>query len=318
MAPCSVPGLLRAALTVVGVSVLAVSGPMTAAQADPGTDTQGKIDQNAREVTQISGEYDKVRATLASTRLVADTVAAKLAPLADKVAATANPLGIAARPTTSLFDQVGAAAVATRPAPDSVGDLTSARGELDAEKARLDGLIAEQTKQETTLAAKKAALVAANAALVQERDEAKAAAERASRSAERSTSPSNTSNTPPPNVSGKAGVAVQFAYAQLGKAYVYGAAGPDTYDCSGLTMRAWGAAGVGIGGHQTNAQWAATTRIGRGDLQPGDLVFFYGLGHVGIYVGNNQVIHAPQPGESVKISNVDSMGGYDGAGRVRG
>ncbi|WP_412541868.1 C40 family peptidase [Longispora sp. K20-0274] len=302
MAPSTVPGLLRAALTVVGVSVLAVAGPLNAAHADPGTDST--IDQNTREVARISGEYDKVHAALASTRLIADTVAAKLAPLA----ATADPLGFTLKP--ALFEPPAT----SRPAPESVQDMASARGELDAEKARLDALIAGQTQQENALAAKKATVEASTAALVKERQEATAAAERASRSTSASTS--SGSNTPPPNVSGKAGIAVQFAYAQLGKPYVFGAAGPGSYDCSGLTMAAWGAAGVGIGGHLTNSQWAATTRIGRGDLQPGDLVFFYGLGHVGIYVGNNQVIHAPQPGESVKISDVDSMGGYDGAGRV--
>lgn len=297
------PGLLRAALTVVGVSVLAVAGPLTAAHADPGADST--IDQNTREVAQISGEYDKVHAALASTRLIADTVAAKLAPLA----ATADPLGFTLKPAPF------ATPAPSRPAPESVQDMASARGELDAEKTRLDALIAGQTQQETALAAKKAMVEAATAALVKERQEATAAAERASRSTS-SGSGSSGSNTPPPNVSGKAGVAVQFAYAQLGKPYVFGAAGPGSYDCSGLTMAAWGAAGVGIGGHLTNSQWAATTRIDRGELQPGDLVFFYGLGHVGIYVGNNQVIHAPQPGESVKLSNVDDMGGYDGAGRV--
>ncbi|GLZ76067.1 hypothetical protein Afil01_08740 [Actinorhabdospora filicis] len=109
-----------------------------------------------------------------------------------------------------------------------------------------------------------------------------------------------------PSVSGKAGAAVSFAYGAIGIPYVFGAIGPGGYDCSGLTMAAWKAAGVSLP-HYTVDQWNATTPISRGDLRPGDLVFYAGLGHVGIYVGGGKVIHAPQPGESVKISSVDMM-----------
>ncbi|MBB6040020.1 C40 family peptidase [Phytomonospora endophytica] len=117
-----------------------------------------------------------------------------------------------------------------------------------------------------------------------------------------------------PDVSGKAGKAVSFAYGAIGIPYVFGATGPDGYDCSGLTMAAWAAAGVSLP-HYTVDQWNATTPISKGDLRPGDLVFYAGLGHVAIYVGDGQVIHAPQPGESVKISDVDMMAA-DGYRRV--
>jgi cell wall-associated NlpC family hydrolase len=114
--------------------------------------------------------------------------------------------------------------------------------------------------------------------------------------------------------SGSARAALNFAYAQLGKPYVYGAAGPNAYDCSGLTMRSWGAAGVNIT-RTTNSQWAATKRVSQSDLQPGDLVFFNSLGHVGMYVGGGKIIHAPHTGTVVKIVPLSSMPGYYGAGR---
>ncbi|MGI5168654.1 NlpC/P60 family protein [Spirillospora sp. CA-253888] len=105
--------------------------------------------------------------------------------------------------------------------------------------------------------------------------------------------------------SGSARTALNYAYAQLGKPYVYGGTGPNGYDCSGLTMRAWGAAGVNIT-RTTNSQWAATKHIDKSALQPGDLVFFRSLGHVGMYVGGGKMIHAPRTGKNVEIVSIAS------------
>ena len=103
---------------------------------------------------------------------------------------------------------------------------------------------------------------------------------------------------------------------QLGKPYSWGAAGPDSYDCSGLVAWAYGQMGVSLP-HYTGAQWNVGVPVSRSDLQPGDLVFFDGIGHVGIYVGGGQFIHAPHTGDVVKISSLDEYGlSYDGARRV--
>lgn len=107
--------------------------------------------------------------------------------------------------------------------------------------------------------------------------------------------------------SGRGAAAVSFAYAQLGEPYVYGAAGPSAWDCSGLTMGAWAAAGVSLP-HNTRMQYAATTPVSTSALQPGDLVFFYSVSqHVGLYIGGGQVIHAPYPGQPVKIESMSTM-----------
>ncbi|WP_262401703.1 C40 family peptidase [Actinomadura sp. CNU-125] len=82
-------------------------------------------------------------------------------------------------------------------------------------------------------------------------------------------------------------------------------------------MKAWGAAGVSIT-RTTNSQWAATKRVSKNNLQPGDLVFFSGLGHVGMFVGNGKMIHAPRTGKNVEIVSIDSgyyLNNYYGAGR---
>jgi cell wall-associated NlpC family hydrolase len=115
--------------------------------------------------------------------------------------------------------------------------------------------------------------------------------------------------------SGRAAVAVRFAYNQLGKPYYYGGAGPNSYDCSGLTMRSWGAAGVSLP-HNAAAQQSSTRYVSRSDLQPGDLVFFGSPAyHVAIYIGGGRVIAAPHTGDVVKIQSLSSMGSYSGAGR---
>ncbi|WP_232835532.1 C40 family peptidase [Actinocorallia populi] len=106
---------------------------------------------------------------------------------------------------------------------------------------------------------------------------------------------------------GSAKTALEYAYKQLGKPYIYGGAGPAGFDCSGLTMRAWGAAGVSLP-HNAAAQYSLTSakRVSYDNLQPGDLIFFSGLGHVGMYVGGGNMIHAPRTGRNVEIVSVTS------------
>lgn len=96
-------------------------------------------------------------------------------------------------------------------------------------------------------------------------------------------------------------VVLAAARAQLGKPYVYGSAGPGSFDCSGLTQFVWGRAGVGLP-HNAAAQYASVRHVAAKDARPGDLVFSSGLGHVGIYIGRGRMIHAPQSGEHVEVS----------------
>jgi cell wall-associated NlpC family hydrolase len=125
---------------------------------------------------------------------------------------------------------------------------------------------------------------------------------------------SSVSTAPAPTPASQ--TAVNTAKAQLGKPYVWGGAGPDSFDCSGLTQYSWAAAGVSLP-HSSRMQSTTGTPINRADLQPGDLVFFYSpVSHVGIYIGNNEVIHAPTEGDVVKVTDIDAMGGYNSARRV--
>ena len=102
-------------------------------------------------------------------------------------------------------------------------------------------------------------------------------------------------------MSGNVGTVLNYAYAQLGKPYCYAGSGPDCFDCSGLTMMAWGTVGVSMP-HGSYAQQAMFPAVSMDQLQPGDLVFWDG--HVGIYVGGGAVLHAPHTGTVVQITSI--------------
>ncbi|MGY1606354.1 MULTISPECIES: C40 family peptidase [unclassified Geodermatophilus] len=121
---------------------------------------------------------------------------------------------------------------------------------------------------------------------------------------------------PAPAPTGAAQVAVDTALAQVGDRYVYGATGPDSFDCSGLTSFAYKAAGVSIP-RTSKAQSTFGTAVAKADLQPGDLVFFYSpVSHVGMYIGNGQMVHASTASKPVAVVDLDSMPSYAGARRV--
>ena len=106
-------------------------------------------------------------------------------------------------------------------------------------------------------------------------------------------------------VSGRAGVALKYALKQIGDHYVFGADGLTTWDCSGLTMRAFQASGVSLP-HSSAAQFRYGKLISRSNLKPGDLVFFGSpISHVGIYLGGNKMVHAPRSGSRVKVATMD-------------
>ncbi|MDO8307194.1 MAG: C40 family peptidase [Actinomycetota bacterium] len=120
--------------------------------------------------------------------------------------------------------------------------------------------------------------------------------------------------------SGRAAAAVQYALAQVGEPYSFSAQPPDSWDCSKLTAAAWGSAGVGLTA-LSYTQWDQTQRVPTSDIQPGDLVFYFGLGahHVAIYIGGGKMVSASNPGDGVEI--IDYLGPwyaerFSGIGRV--
>ena len=224
---------------------------------------------------------------------------------------------------------LGRAAAATETATAAQATAAEAAAEAQrqydavaAQQADLEGQIAEYRADFARLTAEeqRAALEAAAAAHAaeesqrasrdEEREEAPAAETSAAAEAE---APAAAASTP---ASGVAGTVVATAMAQRGKPYVWAAGGPGSFDCSGLTQYAFRAAGVSLP-HSSRMQSQMGTAVSRANLQPGDLVFFYSpVSHVGIYIGNGQMVHAPTSGDVVKVASIDSMGGYAGARRI--
>ncbi|MCD7443892.1 C40 family peptidase [Streptomyces lincolnensis] len=170
------------------------------------------------------------------------------------------------------------------------------------EKARLAAI--ERERQEE--AARKAAELARQQAADQK------AAEEARPQETSAPSPSSPTTVTDPSYATKAEKALAFARTQIGKPYVWGATGPESYDCSGLTQAAWNAAGISLP-RTTYDQVNAGTTVSLSAARPGDLVFFYDdVTHVGLYIGNGMMIHAPKPGAYVREESIY----YDGESAI--
>ncbi|HXA62649.1 MAG TPA: NlpC/P60 family protein [Streptosporangiaceae bacterium] len=306
---------------VAAVSLMIASSmalPMATAHAGPSVATAKKqLDQLNKQVDGLVQAYDKAQSTLGASqkKLTAATNAAKgeqaiydkLHNVVAQMAASAYKSGdvtpevLSARDPLVALDQMSLLTAITKDrgsqlsqffqsaqrlqfahgqAQQALADVNQTLSSLRSQKATLDKQIAQQEKL----------IVAAGGTIY--------------------------ANSPQPqtymgSATGKALIALQFAFRQLGKAYVYGATGPDYYDCSGLTMRAWEAAGVSLPRTSEAQAYAFSPQIAYKNLQPGDLVLFYSaLHHIGMYVGGGQMIQAPHTGANVEISSMGPGSSY--------
>ena len=299
--------------------------PATVVFAAPSAgDLQRQIDEASANLEKIVEQYNKVNDDRQATQAAQATLATQLAPLQARMdeayasvgdlavkAYKGAPLGtgtalLEAGSPAALIDQLTMLDQIGRQRRTEIDGYAQAKAKYDGQRKQLDDALALQTAQQKDLEARKAKIDSDLNNLYALRTKAYGTP----------TEPRGVSwSGPVPAISGSAGVAVRYAYGAIGVPYVWGGETSQGYDCSGLTKAAWGAAGKSLP-HNAASQWSVTAHIPRSQLQPGDLVFYVGLGHVGIYVGGNQIIHAPHAGTNVQLAGIDIMTPY-GYGRVR-
>jgi cell wall-associated NlpC family hydrolase len=311
-------------ITAVTASVFTASPSFAEPDID---DVEARVQNLYHEAEQASERYNDVRVELQDTQARLKTLRADLARQQDKVesvrkqvaaAVVSQYQGQALSSTTQVFlsedpdaflSQLATVSAYNAQQGQMMANFATQVKQLEMREEAAERELAEVAKAKQVLAEEKAEIdeKAAEAEELLGRLKAEerariADAHAPSRSANRE--PLSYSNVP---ASGRAGAAVSYALAQVGDAYVYGAAGPDAFDCSGLTMMAWAQAGVSLP-HSSSGQMGSGTPVSQSQLQPGDLVFYYSpVSHVGIYIGNGQIVHAANPSTGVQITGVNTM-----------
>jgi cell wall-associated NlpC family hydrolase len=309
-------GLLVAALA---LTVSATTG--TAVQAAPSkSDIQKKIDKASDQLEDIVESYNKIREDLKETKAAEKALAASLQPARDQLASATAQMATLATSTYksgqldtinvvldgpgSLMDRLGSIEQLSRTRQRDITNFTATTQQYAQKQAALHTTRQKQAAQARELNARKKKIQGDLKKLYAMRTAANGSA----------TEKGSKYSGNIPSIAGSAGVAVKFAYNAIGVMYKWGADGPNGYDCSGLTSAAWRAAGKSLP-HNAAAQWGKVSHISRSQLQPGDLVFYRSLGHVGMYVGGGQIIDASRAGQPVKKRSIDISPPY-GYGRV--
>ncbi|MCP9987527.1 NlpC/P60 family protein [Streptomyces sudanensis] len=187
-------------------------------------------------------------------------------------------------------------------------DLETYTGDANAELTRLKATRARQAEARKLITAKIAAAEKLESQLeAAERERLRQLERQAQEDAQTAWLASGALREIDRSASPQGGRAVEFALTQVGKPYVWGAEGPDAYDCSGLTQRAWGAAGRGIP-RTSQEQWRLLPRVAVRDMRAGDLIVYFGdASHVGMYIGDGLMVHAPRPGRHIAVAGAGSM-----------
>ena len=311
-----------------GLALAAVVGfiPSTPAQAAPDiNDVQARVDHLYRQAEQASERYNNAKLELRD--LKRDTSALK----ADQDRQDARLKVVQSQVQDSVVRQyegeslsaVSQVVVSKDPGAflsqlstmSAFNDIQSSLFEnYTTELKALDIRRQATEKRAAEVAATKKKLASAKSTIDDKLSEAKSLLGKLKADQRDAMLSRDTTRMPTVSASGSAGAAVDFAMAQVGEAYVYGAAGPDAWDCSGLTMMAWAQAGVSLP-HSSSAQYSSGPHIAASDLQPGDLVFYYQpISHVGMYIGNGMIVNAENPSAGVKVTGLYSMP-YTGAVR---
>jgi cell wall-associated NlpC family hydrolase len=333
----------RVVLALAGV--LGVLLSTVPAQAAPATSEEAArlVAASGHDLEVVSEQFNEARETLAAQQATAQAAAARLEQVtADLATAQQHVRGIA----RTAYTGEGLGSFQALMSSDSADDFVDRMATLQTIAGHQSGILeqaavanvaaaqaqaaaqraaAEAQSQFDAVAAQQADLQAQVAEYQAAFDQLSAQEQRVAVEASHADRASRAERSEPPAADGPvvasseaAQAAVDAALGQRGKPYVWAASGPGSFDCSGLTSYAYRAAGIGLP-HSSALQSRLGRSVSRDELQPGDLVFFYSpVSHVGIYIGNGQMVHAPTSGDVVKVAAIDSMGHFSGARRIAG
>jgi peptidoglycan DL-endopeptidase CwlO len=250
---------------------------------------QSRLSQVRVHLDHASAQYQAAQAGLAQAAAAAfeDTGATSIAGVL-----TSGDPAVVLQQGSLLLEQSGRRNAQTRQLAGEAGQLAGVEQQMQRTETGIAGLRGQLTAHKRSLGrliAAERAMLAGLTAPQQQQVVSNSIGANGSSAPQQYTGPTST----------EAEKAVAFAYAQLGKPYQWGATGPGSFDCSGLAQAAWGAAGVAIP-RDTYEQWAALPHIDASAIQPGDLLYYDGVGHVAMYVGDGYIIDAPQTGLDVE------------------
>lgn len=318
-------GRKRAAGALIALCITGLGGSLLTAApstAEPSIDdVRDRVETLYHDAEQASERFNDARLRLKAARHRLEALQADLDRQRERVEAVRDQ--VAANIVAQYQGQAlsTASQVVLSDDPDSFISHLTTLSEYNAQQARIVDELAlevdrlelreEVAQRETDTIAETRAVLAEEKAVIDEKVvEAEELLERLEAEQQRELQASRSGVRVPVSdvpVSGRAAAAVQYALAQVGDAYVYGAAGPSAFDCSGLTMAAWAQAGVALP-HSSSAQMGSGTPVSTSSLRPGDLVFYYSpVSHVGMYIGNGMIVHAANPSQGVRVDPLNLM-----------
>jgi cell wall-associated NlpC family hydrolase len=306
----------RAVITaLVAVATVLSSGTVARAQPSP-AEVEKQIDAAWVKLEPLAEKHNATRLDLQAKRKKAQALAKKIAPLQLQIDLAMEKVGefaaeqykggnfsalnavLTTGSPTTFTNQLEILDVFARRSQADIQAVVDLRQRYAAQKEPLDQLVGQLTEEEARLAAQKKQIDAEIAKLEKMRLDAYG------------TGGGIGALRPAPcpvQYDGSAGTkAAKFACAQIGKGYVFGSEGPSTYDCSGLTMKAWAAGGVSLP-HNAARQRGTVPSVSKSNLKVGDLIFYYSdLHHVGIYVGGGYIVDASKPGVPVRMRTMNA------------
>jgi cell wall-associated NlpC family hydrolase len=309
--------VLRSLLCVAAAAVVVVTAPAAAQAAPSPSSVEAQIDKQWNDLEPIIEQYNDVHGKLIANQAQLRKLSNQLTPLQVQVdVALSSVRGMAADAymqgppkafnamlmsgsATGLADKLTYLDQLARHQEQQIAGVTKLRDQYAASKADLDQLTQAIALRDADLSQRKKAIETKINALQKLRIQAYGAAGE-------NDGPLRTGPCPVTYTNDKGGRAAQRACDLIGKPYVFGSEGPNSYDCSGLTKAAWASVGVTLE-HYTKDQWNEGAPVTAGELKPGDLVFYYpgSLHHVAIYIGGGMVVHAPHTGDFVRMATID-------------